>query len=270
MEITIIFKSLDIKLHFKIMRNSLDELDSHINSLKNSETHNLFKMEESANILKIDDVDFQNWQINITRDFANWINELEQPLALQNVEDPPDLYSFYEKLTALTNDMKKGSRKNADTLSHVDTCIDNFVQNISDIKERLINLENEKINSGSGEPKELLLSFVGIAERILRIQKATISQPVKGLFGTRKKFETAFEGIRKAIEILVVHMDNLLSKEGVVRIVTKGEMFDPAKMIAITVETKKGVPVGTVMDEIVPGYEFNNTILKFAEVKVAK
>ncbi|MGR3317540.1 MAG: nucleotide exchange factor GrpE [Candidatus Anammoxibacter sp.] len=269
MEITIIFKSLDIKFLFRIMRNSSGYDDGQRKILSNEIKTKQLTVPGNNLIEKTDKNEFIDWKIEMERNFKNWLNELVSPPDVVILDETPDIYSFYEELSVLANEMRRGNRKNSESLSRFDNSIEEFLNCVSDIKNRLALLESDKSKERSTDPKQLIMSLVEIAERMSRMEKAIVAPPKKGFLGLRKEWKQSLENIKTGIAILVSHVESLLQKEGVERIKTAGSRFDPAKMIAVAAETIDDIPVNFVAEEISQGYVFNGNVLKFAEVKVS-
>ena len=87
--------------------------------------------------------------------------------------------------------------------------------------------------------------------------------------GLRKPVD--IQSVLKGIELIRRQLLGLLEKEGVKRIPTAGEPFDPHKHEAVAqVETGAGTADNTVMEEIQVGYTMHGKVIRPAIVKVAK
>ncbi len=73
--------------------------------------------------------------------------------------------------------------------------------------------------------------------------------------------------VDEGIKITVKHLREALKEVGVEQIKAEGEMFDAAKMEAIT--TEEG-DEGEVLEELRPGYALNGKLIRPAQVKVGK
>ncbi|MGR3218628.1 MAG: nucleotide exchange factor GrpE [Candidatus Anammoxibacter sp.] len=269
MEITIIFKSFDIKFEFRIIGNLSSYDDDRRKALSNEiETKQLVVADKNL-IVKTDKNEFVDWKMEMERDFKSWLGELSSPPDVVLSDETPDIYSFYEELSVLANEMRRGNRKSSESLSRFDNSVEELLNGVNDIKSRLALLESDKNKERSTDPKQLIMSLVEIAERMGRMGRAIDAPSRKGLFGFRNERKQSLENIKKGIDILVSHMESLLQKEGVERIKTVGSRFDPAKMIAVAAETIDNIPVNFVAEEISRGYMFDGNVVKFAEVKVS-
>ena len=79
------------------------------------------------------------------------------------------------------------------------------------------------------------------------------------------------DAIVKGVHLIHRQLLGLLSREGVKRIATVGEPFDPHKHEAVAqVETGDGTPPDTVVEEVQVGYTLHDKVIRPAMVKVAK
>ncbi len=65
-------------------------------------------------------------------------------------------------------------------------------------------------------------------------------------------------------------LEDILKLEGVEKIKTVGEKFNPEFHEAITMEEKNGEESGVISEEVEAGYKLNDKVLRPAKVKVAK
>ena len=87
--------------------------------------------------------------------------------------------------------------------------------------------------------------------------------------GLRKPVD--IQSVLKGIELIRRQLLGLLEKEGVKRIPTTGEPFDPHQHEAVAqVETSDGTADNTVVEEIQVGYTMHGKVIRPAMVKVAK
>ena len=82
---------------------------------------------------------------------------------------------------------------------------------------------------------------------------------------TRKK-----DAIIEGVEMIYKQFENLLEKEGVIKIETVGKIFDPNIHEAVGVEEVSNGEDNIILKEISPGYLFKNRLLRPARVIVSK
>ena len=87
--------------------------------------------------------------------------------------------------------------------------------------------------------------------------------------GLRKQSD--IEAILKGIQLIHRQLLGLLEREGVARITTIGELFDPHRHEAVAqVDTDDHKADGTIVEEVQVGYTMHGKVLRPAMVKVAK
>jgi molecular chaperone GrpE len=81
----------------------------------------------------------------------------------------------------------------------------------------------------------------------------------------------ALAGWLKGLELLRERLLEHFAEEGIRPMATLGEPFDPHLHLAFgTVPPDPGHPAGTIVREARPGYLLGDTVLRYAEVVVAK
>jgi len=90
------------------------------------------------------------------------------------------------------------------------------------------------------------------------------------LAASRASEDRSPESLRGAICLVWAELERFLETVGVKRIPAKGEEFDPARHEAVQVDTRDDLPDATVVEELVPGYEFGDRVLRPAQVVVSK
>lgn len=75
--------------------------------------------------------------------------------------------------------------------------------------------------------------------------------------------------MRDGVEMTLRQFQTLLDKEGVTAIAAHGQSFDPEKHEALMQEPSEDVDEGTVLAELMTGYERKSKVLRPAMVKVA-
>ena len=87
--------------------------------------------------------------------------------------------------------------------------------------------------------------------------------------GFRKQSD--IEAIIKGVQLIHRQLLGVLDREGVRRIQTIGESFDPHRHEAVAqVDAKDGTPEHTIMEEVQVGYTMHGRVIRPAMVKVAK
>lgn len=74
----------------------------------------------------------------------------------------------------------------------------------------------------------------------------------------------------KGVAMILAHLHDLLKKNGVSCIASKGKCFDPNYHEALMQVEKDELPENTVVDEMQKGYILNDKVIRTAKVQVSK
>jgi len=116
--------------------------------------------------------------------------------------------------------------------------------------------EKEKERQIKKSQQSLLLEILPVAEDLERLETAS------------KEEKTELESLQKAIAQIRAKMDRFLSTEGISRIKSQGEEFDPHLHEAVKQE-KSRYPKDKIIEEVAPGYLHHDELLRPAKVKVS-
>jgi hypothetical protein len=201
-------------------------------------------------------VEFDLWKQRISKSFSDWLGSLSpDKLTERESADEPDLYSFFAALTALQTETRKLSRKSADSLA-----------SFSDTMERI---ESFLVKKEPDQPP-CSLGILGIYDRIMRIKEKLGSAPSQRKLFNDNRWAKYHSTISEAMNLLEINYRDLLKAMGFVRIESKGQRFDPERMVAVEAQNNSSLPDNTVIEELSPGYVFGGKIVRVAEVKVAR
>ena len=216
------------------------------------------------------DGNFESWKSALESDFKQWLNELRETPETNPLPDEPDLYSFYQELCVLRNELRVGGRRNQEVLTRFGEGLSDFQKIITDLQSRLSQMDKEKKEDELLSRKPIFVPLVDVLERMERLKNRLLSPPRKTFFKNDAHWRNAWNGFKDGFDITYSYLDTLLKKEGITRIETVGMGFDPAYMTAVAVEHTENYPDNQVIEEMAPGFLYKGEIIKFAEVKIAK
>lgn len=126
---------------------------------------------------------------------------------------------------------------------------------VDNTKKRLQREKEEFVKfAAEGMARELLPIIDGLDQALVAVDKQSDPQ-----------------AIIKGIHLIYRQLLGLLAKEGIQRISTVGQPFDPHLHEAVAhVETADRAADGTVLEEVQVGYTMNGKVIRPAMVKVAK
>ena len=242
---------------------------------------------------KVDD-GLEAWKEEVGHDFKQWMDELTEIPKVKPPPDVPDIYSFYQELCVLRNEIRKSGRRNQDLLTRFGEGLSGFKQTMDEVQGGLCRKDDKERGNNHEGNKPIFLQLVNILERMERLMERLEAPPENGSSeechagGWKARFirflkkgppttsenfdnwEKAWNRLKDGFEITISHLDSLLKKEGVTRIETVGIDFDPALMTAVAVKYMEEHQEYLVLEEISSGFLFNNIVIKLAEVKISK
>lgn len=220
-----------------------------------------------------------DWKSALRHDFETWLASIDElPAACEAVgdaNDAPDLYSFYAQLTAATAESRKANRRTAEAMSQWGETLVRFESGLQPLRETAAQLVAVQPKAGQLSRAHCLM-LAELLDRMHRLTRAFAAPPeVKRpwlSFGADSDaaWRTTWAAQHNALNILVTHFESMLQKEGVTRIATLGQSFDPAVMMAVAAETDATLPPQTVLEETAAGYTRHGELLRAAQVKVSR
>ncbi len=106
------------------------------------------------------------------------------------------------------------------------------------------------------------------SQRFLLLEILPVAEDLERLETASKEQKTELESLRRAIAQIRMKMDQFLSKEGISKIKSRGEEFNPHLHEAVKQE-KSRYPKDKIIEEVAPGYLHHGELLRPAKVKVS-
>jgi len=210
------------------------------------------------------------WKKKIENDFRLWLGALSEIPNIEFTDDEPDLYSFYQELCALRNEVRKGGRRNQEVLTRFGENLAEFQKTMSDIQNRLRETDVRKRESELLANKPRLLALIDITERMERLKERLNTSPKKRFFKNYENWQRVWNRFMEGFDITYSYLENLLKNEGIAKMKTVGKPFDASRMNAVAVEYSNKHSPHMVIEEISPGFLWGDHVIKSAEVKIAK
>ena len=227
--------------------------------------------EEDDNLVPLEDEDeLESWKSQLRNEFEAWLDDLEEipePEPGEETPDTPDLYSFYSQWAAANAEARKGNRRTAEAFSQWGDTLGRFDGDLKLLREQMQRLSLSAAPEGMSRTH--CLALVELLDRVRRVACAFKETPSTSWWGGTDSWRRAWESHRQAFDILVGHFESLLKKEGLSRIETAGQPFDPSIMSAVAAEPDASRPDQSILDELAPGYRLRGELLRPAQVKVS-
>jgi len=212
-----------------------------------------------------------DWKDSLRRDFEAWLDSVDEIPELDafDLEEvrTPDLYSFYEQLTAASAESRKANRRTAEAFSQWGDILTRFEAELKPLRETILEYK-------ASAPRENRLSnahclvLIDLVDRMLRLKAAFQKTPQKSWWGNDAAWRQAWDTQHQGFGILLSHLEDWLKKEGVERIAVEGKLFDPSIMSAVSADEDPQRPHHTVIEVIAAGYFRQGELLRAAQVKV--
>jgi len=180
--------------------------------------------------------------------------EHEEPLGDLEGEEllvPKDLTSEEKMISLKESEYQK-------FLAEVAEWKDKYVRLYAEFDNARKRMEREKGEFVKYANQELLADFLDILDDLERSIEAA-----------RASHED-YAAFLKGIEMVMAHVYDLLKKNDVKPIESKGKMFDPHCHEALMQEERDDLEEGTVVEEFQKGYMLGNRVIRTNKVKVAK
>ena len=147
--------------------------------------------------------------------------------------------------------------------------LERLKQDVVQAKDQYVRMlaEVENTRKRLAREKEEFSRFA--AETVIRALLPILDSLDQALVAVDKRADA--EAVVKGVHLIHRQLHGVLEKEGVTRIPTVGEPFDPHRHEAVAqVEGGDGVADETVVEEVQAGYTMNGKVIRPAMVKVAK
>ena len=123
-------------------------------------------------------------ETDILKNVHLWLDECDEDFSIEQTEDSPDLYSFFEQLCAMRSEYRKGAKKNVESAAFIKENLNAFEESINKMNTLLQANELPKVDLQF--KREFYLPVVELFERLLRIENNFDFCVPKGWF-LRKK-----------------------------------------------------------------------------------
>ena len=153
----------------------------------------------------------------------------------------------------------------------LNAAIEEWKQKHDEMKEKLLwvaaDFENYKKRALKEREDFLKFSNASLIKEFLvvadNLERAMGSLPSNDM-------DEGLQKLKQGVEMTLRQFKSLLEKNGVTKIITVGEKFDPRFHEVVLQEETDQFPDGTIMEELQGGYLLRERVLRPALVKVAK
>lgn len=144
-----------------------------------------------------------------------------------------------------------------------------LIEEAAKYKEQYIRLYAEFENARKRMERERQ-EFIKFANEGLIAEFLDILDNLERSVEAAKAKHQDYTAFLKGIELVMAHVHEMLKRNGVTPIDTRGKSFDPHVHEALMQEESIDLEDGTVMEEFQKGYRLGDKVIRTAKVKVAK
>jgi molecular chaperone GrpE len=192
--------------------------------------------------------------------------------AAEEESEQADLFSVFVELAGLRNEVRTQCRIVKEALDRFRSVFDTLQASHATLEEELKRARTDAHDRERTLLKPLLLDIIDVRDRLAAGLKPVVAAPPRRWFERfrPKAKRAAGEAWREGMRMTLRRVDRLLADQRIAAIEAMGRPFDPRYAAAVaTVEDPKAAD-GIVVEEVRPGFLWQDELLRPAEVIVAR
>ncbi|MFO1431889.1 MAG: nucleotide exchange factor GrpE [Candidatus Competibacteraceae bacterium] len=200
--------------------------------------------------------------------FRAYLDSVEETAVSEVETGWTDLYSLFTELAALKNEVKLESRQ-------VKTALDEFkaVFTTLDANQTQLNDALERARTALQEQRRsllrpLLLDLVDLRDRLEAGLQAVRNYRPSRPFWLHRREKTLLAAVEQGQDISLRRLEQLLHAQHVVPLEVLDRRLDPYTMRAADIDQRPELEDGVVTAELRKGFNWEDELLRVAEVKV--
>ena len=175
-----------------------------------------------------------------------------------------DLFTIFVELAAIRNEVRTESRLVKEALDQFRGVFDTLRSSQGALEQALKRAQAEAKESGQTLLRPLLLDLLDLRDRLA----AGLRQPVPRAGWLDRWRRPEPESWREGLAITLRRLDRILADRRVVAIEVIGRKFDPSLARAVDTTRDASIGAGIVVEEVRPGFLWEDQLLRAAEVIV--
>ena len=186
---------------------------------------------------------------------------------VEATSEAADLFSVFVEIAAARNEMRTQSRLVKDAIDQFRDLFQTLQSSHAVLEQELKEARAGGREQARAAVRSLLLDIIDVRDRLVAGLAAVSPRGVRrGWFGKAPAADPWREGMFMTLR----RLDQVLADRGVTPIATVGRPFTPARARVIATINDPAVADGVVVAEWRPGFEWENELLRPAEVTVAR
>jgi molecular chaperone GrpE len=193
------------------------------------------------------------------------------PAVAEEESEEADLFSVFVELAGLRNEVRTQSRLVKEALDQFRAVFDTLQASHATLEQELKRARAEAHDRERTLLKPLLLDIIDVRDRLAAGLKPAMAPRRRWHERfSRKAMREAEAAWREGMRMTVQRIDRLLADRRIVATTTVGRPFDPRLAAAVATVDDPVAADGIVVEEVRPGFLWQDELLRPAEVIVAR
>jgi molecular chaperone GrpE len=193
------------------------------------------------------------------------------PAVAEETREEADLFSVFVELASLRSEVRTQSRLVKEALDQFRGVFDTLQASHATLEQELKRARAEAHDRERVLLKPLLLDIIEVRDRLSAGLKPTMAASLRWYERFRPKTKReAEEAWREGMRMTLRRIDKLLADRRIVATETVGHPFDPRLAAAVATIEDPAAADGIVVEEVRPGFLWQDELLRPAEVIVAR
>jgi molecular chaperone GrpE len=195
----------------------------------------------------------------------------EAPPAVGAASEEADLFSVFVELAGLRNEVRTQSRLVKEALDQFRGVFDTLQASHETLEQELKRARGEAHDRERTLLKPLMLDIIDVRDRLAAGLKPAGASSLRWYERVRLKAKREAEAAwREGMRMTLRRIDRLLADRSIAAIETVGRPFDPRLAAAVATVEDPAAADGIVVEEVRPGFLWQEELLRPAEVIVAR
>jgi molecular chaperone GrpE len=203
--------------------------------------------------------------------FSDWLDAAEDgPVPPQEPAPTTDLYSLFVEMAGLRSEVRTESRMVKEALDQFRGVFDTLRASQATVQQELERTRAEARDLARATMRPLLLDVIDIRDRLLAALKFPGPPRMGWLDRLLRRNASDGEVWQQGLRLTLQRLDQVLLARRVVALRLEGQPFDPRHARVVATLTDGAAPDGTVIEEALTGFLWDDQVLRTAEVIVSR
>jgi molecular chaperone GrpE len=194
----------------------------------------------------------------------------DQPEPPDDPGEATDLYSVFVEMAGLRSEVRTESRLVKEALDQFRDVFDLLRTSQATVQQELDRVRAETRAQAHAALRPLLLDVIDLRDRLVAAVNLVATARPHWSDRLLRRNTAAGADWQAGLRITLRRLDQVLLDRGVVAIRLAGQPFDPRRARVVATVPDLSVAEGTVIEEVRTGFQWNDQVLRTAEVIVSK